>query len=76
MRYKSPSCPFPRWEWTDAAFAFNFLWRVLIASYVGSPTTESTVRKGKLSLIFSVKDVMVVLAWMTDGGIRVVVRNN
>ena len=30
VRYKIPKVPFPRLEWTDAAFEFNLRWNLAI----------------------------------------------
>ena len=58
MRYRRPNFPFPRSDCTEAAFALNFSCRAFIVSYVGSPTIGSTDGKGKVSLIFSVRDAI------------------
>ena len=53
VKPRSPCCPHPVLECTEAEFVFNFLCTSLIIGYVGNPGCLSINGYGYLSRIFS-----------------------
>ena len=58
VRYKRPKVPFPRLDWTYAAFEFNLRWTSEIFLYFGAPTIGSIVWNGNTSAILSIEGGM------------------
>ena len=62
VRAKRPRRPLPRCDWMDAALALSFRCTRRMDSYVGLPMIGWIVGLGKLSTIFSVDGIVVILA--------------
>ena len=52
--------PHPRFDWTEAEFEFNFKLTSTMVVYVGVPTMDRIVGKGKLCTILSMVVGMVI----------------